>query len=77
MQNTKCTQSRNQPQLGNLPKVRQQCHGGSAKVEGEALHVNENDVRDQPQLDNQSTGGQQRHDGSANVVKGGLKGSRF
>jgi hypothetical protein len=75
MQNTKGNQSRNQPQQDNQSKVGRQCHEGSAKVRGEALHVNENDVRDQPQLDNQSTNEQQCHDGSANGVKGGSKGS--
>jgi hypothetical protein len=68
MQNTKGTQSCNQPQLDNQSKFGQQCHESSEKVEGEALHVNENDVRDQPQMDNQSTGGQQRHGGSVNVI---------
>lgn len=70
MQNTKSTQSRNQFQQDNQSKVEQTRHGGSAEVGGEALHVNENDVRDQPQLDNRSAGGQQCHDGSAKVVKG-------
>ena len=47
MQNTKGTQSRNQPQLDNQSKVGQQCHEDSAEVGGEALNVNENDVRNQ------------------------------
>jgi len=47
MQNTKGTQSRNQPKQENQSKVGQECHENSAEVEGEALHVNENDVRDQ------------------------------
>ena len=47
MQNTKGTQSRNQPQLDNQSNVGQQCHEGSAKVVGESLNVNENDVRNQ------------------------------
>jgi hypothetical protein len=47
MQNTKGTQSRNQPQLDNQSNVGQQCHEGSAKVGGKALNVNENDVRNQ------------------------------
>jgi hypothetical protein len=47
MQNTKDTQSRNQPQQDNQSKDELQCHEGSAKVVGESLRVNENDVRDQ------------------------------
>jgi len=47
MQNTKGTQSRNQPQLDNQSNVGQQCHEDSAEVGGEALNVNENDVRNQ------------------------------
>jgi hypothetical protein len=54
MQNTKGTQSRNHPQQENQSKIGQQCHEGSAKVVGESLHVNENDVRDQPQQDKES-----------------------
>jgi hypothetical protein len=67
MQNTECTQSRNQPQLDNQSKVGQQCHEGSAKVGGKALNVNENDVRDQPQQDNQSKVREQCHEDSAEV----------
>ena len=47
MQNTKSTQSRNQPQQDNQSKDEQQCHEGSAEVVGKSLNVNENDVRDQ------------------------------
>ena len=67
MPNTKGTQSRNQPPLNNQSNIGQQCHEGSAKVEGEALKVNENDVRSQPQQDNQSKVGQQYHEDSAEV----------
>ena len=47
MQNAKSTQRRNQPQQDNQSKVGQQCHEDSAEVGGEALNVNENDVRNQ------------------------------
>jgi hypothetical protein len=47
MQNAKSTQRRNQPQQDNQSKAGQQCHEGSAKVVGESLNVNENDVRNQ------------------------------
>jgi hypothetical protein len=47
MQKTKGTQSRNQSEQDNQSKVGQQRHEGSAEVGGEALNVNENDVRDQ------------------------------
>ena len=47
MQNTKGTQSRNQPQQENRSKVGKQCHEDSAKVVGESFNVNENDVRNQ------------------------------
>ena len=68
MQNAKSTQSRHQPQQDNQSKVGQQGHEGSAKVVGESLNVNENDVRNQPQQDNQSKVGQECHEGSAKVV---------
>jgi hypothetical protein len=54
MQNTKGTQSCNHPQQENQSQIGQQCHEGSAKVVGESLHVNENDVRDQPLQDKES-----------------------
>jgi len=54
MQNAKSTQRCNQPQQDNQSKVGQQCHEGGAKVVGESLNVNENDVRNQPQQDDQS-----------------------
>ena len=46
-QNTKGTQSRNQPQQDNQSKDEQHCHEGSAQVVGNSLNVNENDVRNQ------------------------------
>ena len=47
MQKTEATQVRNQTQQDNQSKVGQQCHEDSAEVGGEALNVNENDVRNQ------------------------------
>jgi len=67
MQNTKGTQSRNQPQQENRSKVGKQCHEDSAKVVGESFNVNENDVRNQPQQENQSKVGKPCHEGSAKV----------
>ena len=58
MQNAKSTQSHNQPQQENQSKVGEQCHEGSAKVVGESLNVNENDVRDEAQHGDQSKLGQ-------------------
>jgi hypothetical protein len=45
MQNTKGTESRNQPHQDNQSKRGQQCHEDSADVVGKSLNVNENDVR--------------------------------
>jgi hypothetical protein len=73
MQNAKGTQNRNQPQQDNQSKVGKQGHKDSAKIEGESLNVNENDVRNQPQQDNQSKVGQQGHEGSAKVEGDSLK----
>jgi hypothetical protein len=50
MQKAKDTESRNQPRQDNPSKAAQSCHEGSAKVAGNSLHVDENDVRDSPQL---------------------------
>ena len=68
MQNTKGTQSRNQPQQDNQSKDEQQCREGSAQVVGKSLNVNENDVRDQngPRTEAVKSG-QQSHDESADV----------
>ena len=68
MQNAKSTQRCNQPQQDNQSKVGQQRGEGSAKVAGNSLNVNENDMRNQPQQDNQSKVGQQCHEGGAKVV---------
>ena len=73
MQNTKSTQSHNQPQQDNQSKVGQQCHDASAQVVGKSLEVNENDVRDQNQPGTQAVkGGQRSHEGSAAVVGNSL-----
>ena len=62
MQNTKGTQSRNQPQQDNQSKVGQQCHEGSAEVGGEALNVNEHDVRNQNRCGTEAVKGGERSD---------------
>jgi hypothetical protein len=73
MQNTKGTQSRNQPQQDNQSKGEQQCHEGSAQVVGKSLNVNENDVRDQSRPGTEAVkGGQQCHEESADVVGNSL-----
>ena len=69
MQNTKSTQSRNQPQQDNQSKDEQQCHEGSAEVVGKSLNVNENDVRDQNRHGTEAVkGGQQSSEVGANGV---------
>ena len=60
MQNTKGTQSRNQPQQDNRSKDEQQCHEGSAQVVGKSLKVNENDVRDQNRPSTEAVKGRQQ-----------------
>ena len=64
MQNTKSTQSRNQPQQDNQSKIGQECHDVSAQVVGNSLHVNEKDVRDQsrPGTETVKGGGRSRAD---------------
>jgi hypothetical protein len=62
MQNTKGTQSRNQPQQDNQSEGEQQCHEGSADVVGNSLHVNENDVRDQNRSGTEAVKGGERSD---------------
>ena len=62
MQNTKDTQSRNQPQQDNQSKVGQQSHDVSAQVVGKSLNVNENDVRDQNQPSTEAVKGGERSD---------------
>lgn len=60
MQNTKGTQSRNQPQQDSQSKVGQQYHEGRAKVGGKALNVNENDVRNQNESGTEAVKGRER-----------------
>ena len=73
MQNTKGTQSRNQPQQDNQSKGEQQRHEGYAQVVGKSLNVNENDVRDQSRPGTEAVkGGQQCHEESADVVGNSL-----
>ena len=73
MQNTKSTQSRNQPQQDNQSKDEQQCHEGSAQVVGKSLNVNENDVRDQNRPGAEAVkDGQKCHEDSADVVGNSL-----
>jgi hypothetical protein len=60
MQNTKSTQSRNQPQQDNQSKDEQQCHEGSAQVVGNSLNVNENDVRNQNRSGTEAVKGGER-----------------
>ena len=62
MQNTKGTQSRNQPQQDNQSKGEQQCHDGSADVVGNSLNVNENDVRNQNRSGTEAVKGGERSD---------------
>jgi hypothetical protein len=62
MQNTKDTQSRNQPQQDNQSKDELQCHGVSAQVVGKSLNVNENDVRDQNRPATEAVKGRERSD---------------
>jgi len=73
MQNTKGTQSRDQPQQDNQSKVGQQSHDVSAQVVGKSLNVNENDVRDQNQPSTEAVkDGQKCHEESADVVGNSL-----
>ena len=73
MQNTKDTQSRNQPQQDNQSKDELQCHGVSAQVVGKSLNVNENDVRDQNRPGAEAVkDGQKCHEDSADVVGNSL-----
>ena len=62
MQNTKDTQSRNQPPQDNQSKDELQYHEGSAQVVGKSLNVNENDVRDQNRSDTEAVKGGERSD---------------
>ena len=62
MQNTKDTQSRNQPQRDNQSKDELQCHEGSAQVVGKSLNVNENDVRNQNRSGTEAVKGGERSD---------------
>ena len=62
MQNTKGTQSRDQPQQDNQSKVGQQSHDVSAQVVGKSLNVNENNVRDQNQPGTEAVKGGERFD---------------
>jgi len=69
MQNTKDTQSRNQPQQDNQSEDELQYHEGSAQVVGKSLNVNENDVRDQNRHGTEAVkGGQQSSEVGANGV---------
>ena len=73
MQNTKGTQSRDQPQQDNQSKVGQQSYDVSAQVVGRSLNVNENDVRDQNQPSTEAVkDGQKCHEESADVVGNSL-----
>jgi hypothetical protein len=68
MQNTKGTQSSNQPQQNNQSNVGEQCHDVSAQVAGKSYDVNDNDERDQNQPATETvTSRQQPHQGSADV----------
>jgi hypothetical protein len=62
MQNTQGTQSRNRPQQDNQSKIGQQNHEDSAKVGGEALNVNKNDVRNQNRTGTEAVKGGERSD---------------
>jgi hypothetical protein len=62
MQNTKDTQSRNQPQQDNQSEDELQYHEGSAQVVGKSLNVNENDVRDQNRSGTEAVKGGERSD---------------
>lgn len=73
MQNTKDTQSRNQPPQDNQSKDELQYHEGSAQVVGKSLNVNENDVRDQNRPGSEAVkDGQKCHEDSADVVGNSL-----
>ncbi len=60
MQNAKGTHSRNQSQQDNRSNVGEECHEGSAKVVGESLRVNKNDVRVQSRPCTESVKGGER-----------------